>query len=162
MGPPVEMDQTPEYVAATNANFYFPTFYVGCQPRERRVNDERDKQPSPAIASDALLDRLFETVRAPPPMAPPPMAPPPDPMAPEIIENAKKPKPKLLVVLRKTDDQPDTTRKVLRKRKRGTNQSRGKNKRKIKTKRKMTKGKIEKKTKNERKTKRLRRSRPQN
>lgn len=149
------MDQTPEYVAAANANFYFPTFYVGCQPRENRVNDERDKQPSPAIASDALLDRLFETVRAPPPMAP-------LPMAPEFIESAKKPKPKLLVVLRKTDDQPDTTRKVLRKRKRGTNQSRGKNKRKIKTKRKMTKGKIEKKTKNERKTKRLRRSRPQN
>lgn len=161
MGPSVEMDQTLENVggsgAAANANFYFPTFYVGCEPRERRGDGRGGlrETPSSTVASDALLDRLFETARAPEPMARD---------APEPMKITKKPS--LLVVVRKSAfPLTGTTRKVM-KRRRGPNQTRGnKRKRRMKMKKspkKTKKGKTENKTKNGNKTKRLRQSRSQN
>ena len=160
----MEVDRIPEYVGSARANFYFPTFYVGFQPQRKCSEDEGDDIAYPSsrstIASDALLDRLFETARAPEPIE---RAPEPIERAPEPIERAKKRR--LLVIVRKaamTDNDSEErsiTRKILRKRRRSTNQSRGKSKIKMNKKMGSKKRKTENREKNRKKTKR---SRPQN
>lgn len=157
----MEVDRIPEYVGSARANFYFPTFYVGCQPQRKCSEGEGDDiaYPSsrPAVASDALLDRLFETARAPEPIESETAR------ASEPIERFKKRR--LLVIVRKaamTDNDSEErsiTRKILRKRRRSTNQSRGKSKIKMIKKMDTKKRKTENREKNRKKTKR---SRPQN